>query len=59
MNPLFREYKIAWYRLRLLYWQWAAQSAGPAHTDTPAMVLMQMHLRAHIGYLESRRVRQS
>lgn len=49
--PLLIDLKIAWLKLRLMYWQSAAQHMGALHPDQAHAVLMQRHLNDRISAL--------
>lgn len=55
MNPLLREYRILWLKIRLRWWQWAEQNVHPCHGDVPLILRTQWGIKNRIRELEAQR----
>ena len=51
---MLREFHIAWLKLRLAWWRWAAREMGAIHDDLPFVLRMIWELDQQIKGLESR-----
>lgn len=52
MNPLWREYRILWLKIRLRWWQWALENIDPCHDDVPLVIHTIWKLHDRIRALE-------
>jgi hypothetical protein len=55
MNPLFREYAIAWLKLRIWHRDVALRQMGPLHEDVPMVLREKWDLTQRLHNLESLR----